>query len=208
MVSNNKAFTVTVVNALATVQYKLEKIYNLPKVIYFRNWLYQYYRPSEFDVIEYGKSIYSGTLEQFKVDIIYIYDYDFFVYTDYSEQDSNMFKLTKVNKVISYDDKTFDPNIQCERCNYAFISLIVKIKDRGEFPIILSTKDETYYVVGNKINFQVVDYFLHKQHNVELKPLIMQYELEVIDQDIKYVLLNEKQSIVLGKESYTIETMN
>jgi hypothetical protein len=108
-----------------------------------------------------------------------------------------------VNKIILYNiPLSFDYNFEYSLCKFAFISIVLKVKN-ATWPIKLSTNAENYYIVGNAIGATMISYLLKKQHN-EILEKGECYELTIIDQDINLRIINEKDIIVFQERIYHI----
>ena len=86
-----------------------------------------------------------------------------------------------------------------ERCSYKFISTSIYIPDL-DFRNSVDLKG--YYIVGNKINCDIIYYLLKLQHNIDASQ--KKYTLTIIDQDVKIMNIDDTQIITLGVNNYII----
>ena len=86
-----------------------------------------------------------------------------------------------------------------ERCSYKFISTSIYIPDL-DFRNSVDLKG--YYIVGNKINCDIIYYLLKLQHNIDASH--KKYTLTIIDQDVKIMNIDDTQIITLGVNNYII----
>ena len=86
-----------------------------------------------------------------------------------------------------------------ERCSYKFISTSIYIPDL-DFRNSVDLKG--YYIVGNKINCDIIYYLLKLQHNIDASQ--KKYILTIIDQDVKIMNIDDTQIITLGVNNYII----
>ena len=84
-------------------------------------------------------------------------------------------------------------------CNYKFISLNIQVPEI-DFHNNIDLKE--YYIVGNKINNEVIYYILKMQHQCIANGL--KYILTIIDQDVKIFNIDETQSIIFNLNDYSI----
>jgi hypothetical protein len=86
-----------------------------------------------------------------------------------------------------------------ELCKYKFISTSIYIPDL-DFRNSIELKG--YYIVGNKINCDIIYYLLKLQHNIDA--LQKKYILTIIDQDVKIMNIDETDIITLDLNNYNI----
>jgi hypothetical protein len=71
----------------------------------------------------------------------------------------------------------------------------------------LKTPEYNFYVVGNRIDNSFLQYYLT---NILFIPLLnreeanFEYFLEIMDNDVNFVFLNERQHILLALDKYTL----
>ena len=114
--------------------------------------------------------------------------YDFIQYTI-----NNMYSIYFIVPNISV------LNIQ-EPCSYKFISISIRIL---ELNFIGNIEFKGYYIVGNKINCQVIYYLLKLQHNINV--IGKKYILTLIDQNVKIANIDETQIISFDLNNYSID---
>jgi hypothetical protein len=138
--------------------------------------------------------------------VIYDVGYKNLQYSDFMIYNQNV-KRKKSNQVVFYGILDFALFIdKIENCSYEFLSLNVKIDYPGmeskNVDIVFSNNKETLYVVTNRINVLMISYLLKLQHNIETDPLLLSYEINIIDQNVKFFKLNEKEELILFKNHY------
>jgi hypothetical protein len=108
------------------------------------------------------------------------YDYDLIIYTE-------EFKNNKSNKVVFNGIPKYV--LYYEKCSFEFMSLLLNLKNHPElnnFEIKLNNFDETYFVVNNRINCILISYLLKKQHNICIEPVWIEYDIQIIDQNVNF----------------------
>jgi len=138
--------------------------------------------------------------------IIYDVGYKNLQYSDFMIYNQSV-KRKKTNQVVFYGILDFALFInKIENCSYEFLSLNVKIDYPGmeskNVDIVFSNNKETLYVVTNRINVLMISYLLKLQHNIETDPLLLSYEINIIDQNVKFFRLNEKEELILFENHY------
>ena len=138
--------------------------------------------------------------------IIYDVGYENLKYADFMIYNHNV-KRKKSNQVVFYGILDFALFIdKIENCSYEFLSLNVKVDYPGmeskNVDILFSNNKETLYVVTNRINVLMISYLLKVQHNIETDPFLLSYEINIIDQNVKFFKLNEKEELILFKNHY------
>ena len=100
-------------------------------------------------------------------------------------------------------------------CNYnfdiskiTFIALYLNYKDI-RYNINLKTEEFNYYLVGNIIDKQFVQYYINNILKLNFcykdEELSSSYQLELMDHEVNMIILNAKQSIFIEKDSYRID---
>ena len=84
-------------------------------------------------------------------------------------------------------------------CSYKFISTSIYIPDL-DFRNSIDLKG--YWVVGNKINYDIIYYLLKLQHNIDASQ--KKYILTIIDQDVKIMNIDDTQIITMDLNNYII----
>ena len=90
-----------------------------------------------------------------------------------------------------------------KQCSYKFISISIRIL---ELNFIGNIEFKGYYIIGNKINLDIIYYLLKLQHNIEIigKDVNKKYILTIIDQDVKIINIDETKIITFHLNNYTI----
>jgi hypothetical protein len=64
---------------------------------------------------------------------------------------------------------------------------------------------DNYYMVENIINKYLICYLIYKQYKVYLDAETVSYKLEIMDNNMEYKSITEKQDIILKKDKYIIK---
>lgn len=86
-----------------------------------------------------------------------------------------------------------------ELCSYKFISTSIYIPDL-DFRNSIELKG--YWIVGNKINCDILYYLLKLQHNIDASQ--KKYTLTIIDQDVRIMNIDETRIITMDLNNYNI----
>ena len=86
-----------------------------------------------------------------------------------------------------------------EPCSYKFISTSIYIP---ELDFRNNIEFKGYYIVGNKINCDIIYYLLKLQHNIDASQ--KKYILTIIDQDVKIMNIDDTQIITMDLNNYII----
>ena len=140
------------------------------------------------DKLECIKNNNSREIYKNELDIIAPIHFDFIQYT-----------MPDNNISIYFTVPTIDTLSIQERCSYKFISTSIYIPDL-DFRNSVDLKG--YYIVGNKINCDIIYYLLKLQHNIDASH--KKYTLTIIDQDVKIMNIDETQIITLDVNNYII----
>lgn len=89
-----------------------------------------------------------------------------------------------------------------EFSNTQFISVKVEI-DSVEYNVRLRTPEYTFYIVGNELNSDWVRYYFCKYLGIGLSSDV-KYVMNIIDDNVKFVTINQDQSLVINKDSYDV----
>jgi hypothetical protein len=105
-------------------------------------------------------------------------------------------------KIINKTTWNFDFDIS----KITFIALYLNYND-ARYNINLKTEAFNYYLVGNIIDKQFVQYYINNilklPFNYE-KEDMLSYQLELMDHEVNMISLNDCQSIIIEKDSYQI----
>ena len=101
---------------------------------------------------------------------------------------------------VFYDEfpETFDYNI----CNIKFLSVELDYENKT-YPIYLM-KNGNYYIVNNCLNKNFFKYYLKNVLKININDNNFDYKVTIIDNDVKFITLDSKQSIIFGKNNYDI----
>jgi hypothetical protein len=116
-------------------------------------------------------------------------------------------KENKLSLVINTSN-TQESSINLIKSNVRFIA-ITMIYNGERYKIVLKTPEYNFYVVGNRIDKNFLQYYLT---NILFIPLSngvsnehkFEYFLEIMDNDVNFVFLNEQQYILLALDKYTL----
>jgi hypothetical protein len=172
------------------VKKQIKLIYNFPIV---KDSIYKIHIYM-FNEVELIKSNFVFKTCSLKDVVTYNPDYiDFFIYTDHYTS----------NKVVS---KNVTLPLNIEKCDYRFYIINVTlnnvelIDDETTFII----QFDQYYMVNNIINKYLICFLIYRQFKVYLDPEMVTYKIELMDNNMNYKSLTEKEEIVLKKETYLI----
>ena len=140
------------------------------------------------DKLECIKNNNSREIYKNELDIIAPIHFDFIQYT-----------MPDNNISIYFTVPTIDTLSIQERCSYKFISTSIYIPDL-DFRNSVDLKG--YYIVGNKINCDIIYYLLKLQHNIDASQ--KKYILTIIDQDVKIMNIDDTQIITMDLNNYII----
>jgi hypothetical protein len=75
--------------------------------------------------------------------------------------------------------------------------------------IDLYNNEANYYVVGNKLDIKFFKYYLRNVLNIKVdNESPFEYKLEIMDHNVNMIYVNEKQSILIEKDSYEISLLS
>ena len=96
------------------------------------------------------------------------------------------------------------------KCNYQFLSLNIQLKcpEGVNFDLQLDSKRETYYVVNNRFNSLFFSYFLKNNYGITSNVFTLKYDILMIDNNAQFVILTEKDELILFKDYYQIIPYN
>lgn len=89
-----------------------------------------------------------------------------------------------------------------EMSDLQFISVKIEVNSL-EYNIRLRTPHYTFYIVDNELNVSWVRYYFMKYLDTTLQEDV-KYKMTIIDENVQFIMLNEKDSIVLEKNSYRL----
>jgi len=173
------------------VKKNINLIYNFPIV---KHGIYKInmYMFNEVDIIKSNFVFKTCSLKEV---VTYNPEYfDFFIYTDHYT----------LNKIVSKD---IHLSLDVEKCDYRFYLMHVSITnsqflDKNKSFII---QLDNYYMVNNTIDKFFICFLLYKQYKVYIDPLIVNYKIELLDHEMNYKIITEKEEIVLKKDTYFLK---
>jgi hypothetical protein len=173
------------------VKKQLNLIYNIPVV---KDSIYKF-QMYMFNEVELIKSNFVFKTCGLKDVITYNPEYfDFFIYTDYYTS----------TKIVS---KNVNLSLNIEKCDYRFYLMSIELRnvslidDEKTFIIQI----DNYYMVDNIINKYLICYLIYKQYKVYLDAETVSYKLEIMDNNMEYKSITEKEDIILKKDKYIIK---
>ena len=107
------------------------------------------------------------------------------------------------NKKIIYEKCLDNFNFKFEESCITFISLYLNYKGT-RYNINLKTDNHNFYLVDNIIDTTFLKYYITNILNERFFSGKIEYQLELMDHELKMFDLNETQSIIIGKDGYTI----
>jgi hypothetical protein len=116
--------------------------------------------------------------------------FDFFIYTDYKTS----------NKIVGKDVPI---PLTVEKCDYRFYIMNVTVNNlvsENTFTIHL----DNFYMVNNVINKYLICFLINRDYNVYVNPEVVKYTLEIMDNDMNYKSITEKEDIILKKDMYLV----
>ena len=201
-------------------------IYNYGKVeIYFKNEYNRFINISFVECINDKIYDYYNAINAYDTEIILnnnvvekttlkkiINNYNKFLNNDiviYTEKCKNA-----INKKVILNDVPV-LNLNPESCDYKFLSVVLydetypnTINNTNIYDIKLINKNESFFVVNNRINSVLICYLLKEQYNVCISPYFIKYKIQIIDNSVKFINVSEKEEIVLSKSNYEIVPYN
>ena len=122
-------------------------------------------------------------------------DYNFMIYTDCSNY--------PFNNVVYYHDipEIFSYNVS----NIKFLALALTFNNI-EYDIKLQTTEHNYYIVNNIIDQSFLLYFMKNVLNIQVENSDFKYTLLLCDQNAEMKELNERDKIIIYKDSYEIKS--
>jgi hypothetical protein len=123
-----------------------------------------------------------------------------------TDDDNLVLIKSPTNDVIILDKVpgTLD-NLEYEVSDVRFLAIYLKLNVSNSHIIELFNNEENYYVVGNKLDSKFFKYYLHNVLNVKVdNDSPFEYKLEIMDHNVNMIYVDEKQSIVIQKDSYDI----
>ena len=177
---------------IANILYYLIMCYTY--IMHYVNKVFSFLKPKQNNVeVQLDKLeliIDNNSQEIYKNELVIIapIQFDFIQYTTPDNNISIFFTVPTIDNLI----------IQ-EPCSYKFISTSIYIPDL-DFRNSIELKG--YYIVGNKINCDIIYYLLKLQHNIDA--LHKKYTLTIIDQDVKIINIDETRIITMDLNNYNI----
>jgi len=104
----------------------------------------------------------------------------------------------KKNNIYLAINDTFD----CT--TYYFIDVSVEYNNKT-YPILLKTKEYSFYISGNIIDKYFIQYYLEQFNDGFIGNNNFEYKLNIVDDNANILLLTEKDVIILNKSNYTLE---
>jgi hypothetical protein len=165
---------------------------------------------NDVEFVSGSRTIYSTTknilLERINDECIDMpTDFEFIVYTE-NHNDSNETLITykKINTEYPFSEEIF----LCEPTQYKFLLTEIIVGDKI-INVNFTDNNHNYFVVGNKFTAEFISYYLNKYYQHELNTVsfseLYEFQLRVLDQDVKEETFTNKKILILNKENYEIE---
>ena len=93
-----------------------------------------------------------------------------------------------------------------EVSNVQFISVTVHIESlehMGTYNIKMRSSEYSFYVVDNELNVDWIRYYFLKYMKIALSSDV-KYVMSIIDDEVKFVTVNETECVVLSQDSYQV----
>lgn len=129
--------------------------------------------------------------------------------SEYKNKCHDCLIITKHTPINSYDNiiiqkgSDIPKELTWDHVKYKFISLVVVISECETYDIHLNSKTSNYYIVGNVIDKNFINYYLEKYYKIKL-PKDKLYTVQLIDQNIKIIILDMDSKLILSKNDYII----
>jgi hypothetical protein len=127
-------------------------------------------------------------------------EYNMLIFKHENEKDS------KIDNILFYSIPN-QYNFDYKRCKYTFVQAILKMSYNNsylEYKINLRDNKNNYYIVNNRLNSTFFGYFLKTELGVNYDMQDVSYTLTIIDQDVRQIILTEKNDIILLENDYTV----
>jgi hypothetical protein len=82
--------------------------------------------------------------------------------------------------------------------------LTFKNNDDLNYDIMIFNNNETYFVTNNRINVKLISYLLATRYNIYKNFELLEYNIQIIDNNVNILTVSEKDEIILYKEHYEI----
>jgi len=131
-----------------------------------------------------------------------------FEFIDYTETHNESNETTIMYKKIIREYPFNESHFQCEPTDYKFLLTEIIVGDKI-INVNFTDNNHNYFVVGNKFTTNFIKYYLNKYYLTELKNIslndLQDFELRVLDQDVKEETFTNKKILILNKENYEFE---
>lgn len=97
-----------------------------------------------------------------------------------------------------------------KKCKYTFIQIILTFftnNVENTYKINLRDDKDDYYIVNNRLNATTLSYLLFKIHRVSHDLKTVSYSLNIMDQNVRSLVLNEKDEIIFHENDYEMITV-
>jgi hypothetical protein len=129
------------------------------------------------------------------------------------QEPNNLLIISELSHYKNTNKKIINKKIDANICNYnfdiskiVFIALYLNYND-VRYNINLKTEEFNYYLVGNIIDKQFVQYYINnilKLNFCYKEEDLLTYQLELMDHEVNIIILNACQYILIEKDSYQI----
>jgi hypothetical protein len=135
-------------------------------------------------------------------------NYDFIVCSNYINSLDETLHNNPINKLcISKANLKNDNDFKWGISNFNFMSLQLVYNDKN-YSIELKNGEFNFYILNNILDKTFFRYYLIHILKEENIPIDFTYTLELLDQNVDLHKLNEKHLIILGKDEFTIKSID
>ena len=132
------------------------------------------------------------------------FNFNIILYTEiHNETEEKPITYKKIITEFPFEENNF----QCKPTDYKFLLAEIIIGNKI-IKVHFTDNNHNYFVVGNKFNREFINYYLNKHYPKELKDIsfsdLQEFQIRVLDQNVKEETFTNKRLLVLNKENYEI----
>jgi len=131
------------------------------------------------------------------------YDFDFIIYSDYTNLDKNKNVLHK--RIFQTIPKNLD-ELECEKVDYKFIMMEININNKI-IPVELSNDKYNYLIANNKLDERFVMYYL-KKYVCNKSEYMNDYIIKYIDHNVNMGEIDNTHIIIINENNLLIEKID
>ncbi len=162
----------------------------------FKNCFFEIFKITANIVYNLKMSLYKITPNELSI----------FIHKNFIEiNKTSKYYIQKDNKIINdipLITLTDDNELQKITTNY-FIPYLLLFYNNKTINLELHDDQYTYYIVGNKINKDLIKFYLENKYNIKMDDK-EKYRIELMNNDFKTVLLTDESVIYFEKDTYKI----